>query len=43
VRFLFPFTSFGPPQIIGALSLAVLAAAIYALYVGSPVSGDGCT
>jgi hypothetical protein len=32
--FLFPFTSFGPPQIIGALSLAVLAAAIYVLYVG---------
>jgi hypothetical protein len=32
--FLFPFTSFGPPQIIGALSLAVLAVAILALYVG---------
>ena len=31
--FLFPFTSFGPPQIIGALSLAVLAVAILALYV----------
>jgi hypothetical protein len=31
--FLFPFTSFGPPQIIGALSLAVLATAILARYV----------
>jgi hypothetical protein len=32
--FLFPFTSFGPPQVIGALSLVVLAVAIYALYIG---------
>jgi hypothetical protein len=31
--FLFPSTSFGPPQVIGALSLVVLAAAIAALYV----------
>jgi hypothetical protein len=31
--FLFPFTSFGPPQVIGALSLAILAITIYALYV----------
>jgi hypothetical protein len=31
--FLFPSTSFGPPQVIGALSLAVLAVAILALYV----------
>ena len=31
--FLFPSTGFGPPQVIGALSLAVLAVAILALYV----------
>ena len=31
--FLFPSTSFGPPQVIGALSLVLLAAAIAALYV----------
>jgi hypothetical protein len=31
--FLFPSTSFGPPQVVGALSLVVLAAAIAALYV----------
>jgi hypothetical protein len=31
--FLFPSTSFGPPQVIGVLSLVVLAAAIAALYV----------
>jgi hypothetical protein len=31
--FLFPSTSFGPPQVIGALSLAVLAVAILALYI----------
>ena len=32
--FLFPSTGFGPPQVIGALSLVVLAVAIYALYIG---------
>ncbi|HEY4407621.1 MAG TPA: hypothetical protein VGN55_23465 [Xanthobacteraceae bacterium] len=31
--FLFPSTSFGPPQVIGVLSLVVLAAAIVALYM----------
>jgi hypothetical protein len=31
--FLLPSTSFGPPQVIGALSLAVLAVAILALYI----------
>src|SRR6516225_12089208 len=31
--FLFPSTGFGPPQVIGALSLAVLAVAILALYI----------
>jgi hypothetical protein len=31
--FLFPSASFGPPQVIGALSLVALAAAISALYV----------
>jgi hypothetical protein len=31
--FLFHFTSFGPPEIIGALSLVILAIAILALYV----------
>jgi hypothetical protein len=31
--FLFPSTSFGPPQVLGILSLAVLAVAIPALYV----------
>jgi hypothetical protein len=31
--FLFPSTSFGPPQVIGALLLVVLAVAILALYI----------
>jgi hypothetical protein len=31
--FLFPSAGFGPPQVIGALSLAVLAVAILALYI----------
>ena len=31
--FFFPSASFGPPQVIGVISLAVLAAAIVALYV----------
>jgi hypothetical protein len=31
--FLFPSTSFGPPQVIGVLSLVVLAGAIAAFYV----------
>jgi hypothetical protein len=30
--FMFHFTSFGPPEIVGAISLVVLAAAILALY-----------
>jgi len=30
--FLFPFTSFGPPEIVGVISLIVLAAALLALY-----------
>jgi hypothetical protein len=30
--FMFPFTSFGPPEIIGALSLVILAIAILAYY-----------
>jgi hypothetical protein len=30
--FMFPFTSFGPPEIVGVISLAVLAVAIVALY-----------
>jgi hypothetical protein len=31
--FFFPFTSLGPPQVVGIVSLVVLAAAIPALYV----------
>ena len=31
--FLFPFTAWGPPQIVGAISLVALAVAIAALYV----------
>ena len=31
--FLFPSASFGPPQVVGVISLVVLAAAISALYV----------
>jgi hypothetical protein len=31
--FMFHFTSFGPPEIIGALSLVILAIALLALYV----------
>jgi hypothetical protein len=31
--FLFPSTTFGPPQVVGAISLVVLAIAIAALYV----------
>jgi hypothetical protein len=31
--FLFHFTSFGPPEIVGVISLAVLAIALLALYV----------
>jgi hypothetical protein len=30
--FFFPFTSIGPPHVVGALSLIVLAVAVYALY-----------
>src|ERR1700751_2619633 len=30
--FMFPFTSFGPPEIVGVISLIALAAAILALY-----------
>jgi hypothetical protein len=30
--FMFPFTNFGPPEIVGVISLLVLAAAILALY-----------
>jgi hypothetical protein len=32
--FLFPSSSFGPPHVLGIISLVVLAAAIYALYIG---------
>jgi hypothetical protein len=32
--FLFPFSTFGPAHVVGAISLVVLAAAICALYVG---------
>jgi hypothetical protein len=32
--FMFHFASFGPPEIVGAISLAVLAVAILALYSG---------
>jgi len=35
--FLFPFTTFGPPHIIGAISLVVLAIALFALYAGNLV------
>jgi hypothetical protein len=31
--FMFPFTSFGPPEIVGVISLIVLAVAILGLYV----------
>ncbi len=31
--FLFPFETFGPPEIVGVLSLVVLAAALAALYL----------
>src|SRR5277367_5706627 len=30
--FMFHFTSFGPPEVVGAISLAVLAVALVALY-----------
>jgi len=33
--FLFPFKAFGPPHVVGAISLVVLAIALYALYVGN--------
>lgn len=33
--FLFPFKAVGPPHIIGAISLVVLAVALFALYVGN--------
>src|SRR5262245_11109587 len=32
--FLFPFKAFGPPHIIGAISLVVLAIALFAFYAG---------
>jgi len=35
--FLFPFTTFGPPHIVGAISLVVLAIALFALYAGNLV------
>lgn len=36
--FFFPFKTFGPPHILGVLSLVVLAAALWALY-GAKLSG----
>src|SRR6266481_5295916 len=33
--FLFPFKAFGPPHIVGVISLDVLAIALFALYVGN--------
>jgi hypothetical protein len=33
--FLFPFKAFGPPHVVGVISLVVLAIALYALYVGN--------
>ena len=35
--FLFPFKAFGPPHIVGAISLVVLAVALFALYAGNLV------
>jgi uncharacterized membrane protein HdeD (DUF308 family) len=35
--FLFPFTAFGPPHIVGVISLVVLAIALFALYAGNLV------
>ena len=35
--FLFPFKAFGPPHIVGAISLIVLAIALFALYAGNLV------
>ena len=32
--FLFPFKAFGPPHIVGAISLVILAIALMALYLG---------
>lgn len=33
--FLFPFTALGPPHIIGAISLVILAVAVFALHAGN--------
>jgi len=33
--FLFPFKAFGPPHAIGAISLVILAIALFALYAGN--------
>jgi hypothetical protein len=35
--FLFPFKAFGPPHIVGVISLVVLAIALFALYAGNLV------
>jgi hypothetical protein len=35
--FLFPFKAFGPPHVIGVISLVVLAVALFALYAGNLV------
>jgi len=35
--FLFPLKAFGPPHIVGAISLVVLAIALFALYAGNLV------
>jgi hypothetical protein len=35
--FLFPFKAFGPPHIVGLISLVVLAIALFALYAGNLV------
>ena len=35
--FLFPFKVFGPPHIVGAISLVVLAIALFSLYAGNLV------
>src|SRR6266481_6537857 len=38
--FLFPFKAFGPPHIVGAISLVVLAVALFALYAGNLVRSE---
>ena len=35
--FLFPFKAFGPPHVVGVISLVVLAIALFALYAGNLV------